>query len=48
MKRSKFSYSHIFDEVKCIEAGLGVTDICREMGISARQLITNNKPITVA
>jgi putative transposase len=34
MKRSKFSDSKIVDEVKRVEAGLSVLDICRELGIS--------------
>ncbi len=34
MKRSKFSDSQIVDAVKRVEAGLGVPDICRELGIS--------------
>jgi hypothetical protein len=34
MKRSKFSDSRILDAVKRFEAGLGVPDICRELGIS--------------
>jgi putative transposase len=34
MKRSKFSDSQIMDAVKRIEAGTGVPDICRELGIS--------------
>jgi putative transposase len=34
MKRSKFSDSQIIDSVKRIEAGIGVPDICRELGIS--------------
>jgi putative transposase len=34
MKRSKFSDSQIVDAVKRVEAGIGVPDICRELGIS--------------
>jgi putative transposase len=34
MKRSKFSDSQIMDAVKRVEAGIGVPDICRELGIS--------------
>jgi putative transposase len=34
MKRSKFSDSQILDAVKRVEAGIGVPDICRELGIS--------------
>ncbi len=34
MKRSKFSDSQILDAVKRVEAGLGVPNICRELGIS--------------
>ena len=33
MKRSKFSDSQILDAVKRVEAGIGVPDICRELGI---------------
>jgi putative transposase len=35
MKRSKFSDSQIIDAVKRVESGLGVPDICRELGISS-------------
>ena len=34
MKSSKFSDSQIFDAVKRVESGIGVPDICRELGIS--------------
>ena len=34
MKKSKFTDSQIMDAIKRFEAGLSVTDICREMGIS--------------
>jgi len=34
MKRLKFSDSQIVDAVKRVEAGLGIQDICREMGVS--------------
>ena len=34
MNRSKFSDSQILDAVKRVEAGIGVPDICRELGIS--------------
>jgi putative transposase len=34
MKRSKFSDSQIMDAVKRVEAGIGVSDMCRELGIS--------------
>ncbi len=34
MKRLKFSDSQIMDAVKRVEAGIGVLDICRELGIS--------------
>lgn len=34
MKKSKFSDSQILDAVKRVEAGIGVADICRELGIS--------------
>jgi len=34
MKRSKFSDSQIVDAVKRVEAGLGVPDICCELGIN--------------
>ena len=33
MKRSKFSDSQIVDAVKRVEAGLGVSGICRQLGI---------------
>ena len=32
MKRSKFSDSQIMDAVKRVEAGIGVPDMCRELG----------------
>ena len=35
MKRSKFSYSQIIDAVKRVESGIGVPDICRELGVSS-------------
>jgi putative transposase len=34
MKRSKFIDSRIIDTVKRVDAGIGVPDICRELGIS--------------
>ena len=34
MRKSKFTDSQIMDAVKRVEAGFGVPDICREMGIS--------------
>jgi len=34
VKKSKFSDSQILDAVKRVEAGIGVADICRELGIS--------------
>jgi putative transposase len=34
MKKSKFSDSQIMDALKCVEAGLPVPDLCREVGIS--------------
>ncbi|EJM99562.1 Transposase [Herbaspirillum sp. YR522] len=34
MKRSKFTDSQIIEAIKRVEAGLGVPDICRELGIS--------------
>ena len=34
MKRSKFTDSQIMDAVKRVEVGIGVPDICRELGIS--------------
>ena len=34
MRRSKFSDSQTVDAVKRVEAGLGVPDICLELGIS--------------
>ena len=33
MKRSKFSDSQIIDAVKRVESGIGVPDICRELGV---------------
>ena len=34
MKRSKFSDSQIMEALKRVEAGIGVPEICRELGIS--------------
>ena len=34
MKKSKFSDSQIMQALKRVEAGLGVSDLCREIGIS--------------
>jgi len=34
MKRSKFSDSQIIEALKRVEAGIGVPDLCRELGIS--------------
>ena len=34
MRKSKSTDSQIMDAVKRVEAGFGVPDICREMGIS--------------
>jgi putative transposase len=35
MKRSKFSDSQIIDAVKRVESGIGVPDICCELGVSS-------------
>ena len=35
MKRSKFTDSQIMDTLKRVDAGLGVPEVCRELGISA-------------
>ena len=35
MNRSKFSDSQIIDDVKRVESGIGVLDICRELGVSS-------------
>jgi putative transposase len=34
MKKSKFTDSQIMDALKRVEAGLAVTELCRELGIS--------------
>jgi len=34
MKRSKFSDSQIIEALKRVEAGIGVPDLCRELGVS--------------
>jgi putative transposase len=34
MKKSRFSDSQIMGALKRVEAGLGVPDVCRELGIS--------------
>ena len=38
MKSSKFSDSQIIDAVKRVESGVGVPDICRELGVSSATL----------
>jgi putative transposase len=45
MKRSEFSDSQIIDAVKRVEAGIGVPDMCRELGISTATF-TNGGPST--
>ena len=39
MRKSKFTDSQIMDAVKRVEAGFGVPDICREMGIMTCPLL---------
>jgi putative transposase len=34
MKRSKFTDSQIMDALKRVDTGLGVPEVCRELGIS--------------
>ncbi len=34
MKKSRYSDSQIMDALKRVDAGLGVPDVCRELGIS--------------
>ena len=34
MKKSRFTESQIVDALKRVQSGLGVPDLCREMGIS--------------
>ena len=34
MMSSKFSYSQIIYAVKRVESGMGIPDICRELGVS--------------
>ena len=43
MRKSKFTDSQIMDAVKRVEAGFGVPDICRELGISTAPF-TNGEP----
>ena len=48
MRKSKFTDSQIVDAVKRVEAGFGVPDICRELGISTatsktRKYLTPNQ-----
>ena len=38
MRKSKFTDSQIMDAMKRVEAGFGLPDICRELGISTRKL----------
>ncbi len=35
MRKSRFTDSQILDAVKRVGAGIGVPDLCREMGISS-------------
>lgn len=35
MKKSRFTESQIVDALKRVESGLGVPDLCRELGISS-------------
>ena len=35
MKKSKFTDSQIMDALKRVEAGLPVTELCREIGVSS-------------
>ena len=35
MRTFKFSDSQIIDAVKRVESGIGVPDICRELGVSS-------------
>ena len=35
MKRSQFTDNQIMDALKRVDAGLAVTDVCRELGISS-------------
>ncbi len=34
MKRSKFTDSQIIKAIKCVESGLALPEVCRELGIS--------------
>jgi putative transposase len=34
MKKSRYTDSQIMDALKRVEAGLAVTDLCRELGVS--------------
>ncbi len=34
MRKSRFTDSQILDALKRVEAGIGVPDLCRDMGIS--------------
>lgn len=34
MKKSRFTDSQIMDALKRVEAGFGVSDLCRELGVS--------------
>ncbi len=39
MRKSKFTDSQIINAVKRVEAGFGVPDICRELGISTATIL---------
>ena len=43
MRKSKFTDSQIMDAVKRVEAGFGVHDFCRELGISTATF-SNGEP----
>jgi putative transposase len=37
MKKSRYSDSQIMDALKRVDAGLGVPDVCRELGMTMAQ-----------
>ncbi len=39
MRKSRFTDSQILDAVKRVEAGIGVPDLCRDMGISTAVIL---------
>jgi len=39
MRKSRFTDSQIMDALRRVEAGIGVPDLCRDMGISTATFV---------